>query len=37
MNFLIMAPQILIAEHYGRDFDMILHSEAAQNFVASRF
>ena len=29
-----MAPQILIAEHYERDFDMIFHVKAAQNFAA---
>ena len=38
MNFLYMAPQILIAERYGIYFDMILHDfEAVQNFVAKHY
>ena len=37
MNFLFMAPQILIAEHYERDFDMIFNMKVAQNFAAERY
>ena len=37
MNFLFKAPQILIAEHYEREFDMIFHVKAAQNFAAERY
>ena len=37
MNFLFMAPQIWIAEHYKRNFDMIFHVKAAQNFAAERY
>ena len=37
MNFLFIAPQILIAEHYERDFDMIFNVKAAQNFTAERY
>ena len=37
MNFLFMAPQIWIAEHYKRDFDMIFHVKAAKNFAAERY
>ena len=36
MNF-FMAPQILIAEHYERDFDLIFHVKATQNFAAERY
>ena len=32
-----MAPQILIAEHYERDFDMIFTVKAGQNFAAERY
>ena len=35
MNFLFMAPQILIAEHYERDFDMIFRVKAAQTSLQS--
>ena len=39
MNFLFMAPQIWIAKHYKRDFDMIFlnHVKAAQNFAAQLY
>ena len=37
MKFLFMAPQILIAEHYEIDFDMIFNVKAAQNFAAERY
>ena len=37
MNILFMAPQILIAEHYERDFEIIFHVKAAQNFAAERY
>ena len=37
MNFLFMAPQIWIAVHYKRDFVMIFHVKAAQNFAAERY
>ena len=37
MNFLFIAPQILNAKHYERDFDMIFHVKAAQNFAAERY
>ena len=37
MNFLFMAPQILIAEHYERDFDMIFNVKATQNSAAERY
>ena len=37
MNLLFMAPQILIAEPYVRDFDMIFHVKAAQNFAANHY
>ena len=37
MNFLFMAPQILTAEHYERDFDMIFNVKAAKNFAAERY
>ena len=37
MNFLFMAPQILIAEHYERDLDRIFHVKAAQNFAVERY
>ena len=32
-----MAPQILIAEHSERDFDMIFNVKATQNFAAERY
>ena len=37
MNFLFKAPQILIAEQYEREFDMIFHVKAAQNFASERY
>ena len=37
MNLIFMAPQIFIAEHYERDFDMIFNMKAAQNFAAERY
>ena len=37
MNFLFMGPEILIAEHYERYFDMISRVKAAQNFAAERY
>ena len=37
MNFLFMTPQIMISEHYERDFDIIVHVKAAQNFAAERY
>ena len=37
MNFFFMAPRILIAEHYERDFGMIFHVKAALNLAAERY
>ena len=37
MKFLFMAPQILIPEHYERDFDMIFHVKASKNFAAKLY
>ena len=30
-----MAAQILVAEHYARDFDMTFHLKASRNLVAA--